>query len=52
MADNRYEVAGGTGKFEGAKGGSTATVTQVSPGVQGWQVVRWQGTAEYPNVRE
>jgi hypothetical protein len=49
-AESRYEVAGGTGKFEGAKGEGTPTVTDVSPGPQGRHVVRWQGTAEYPNA--
>ena len=47
---DRYQVAGGTGKFEGAKGEGTPTVNDVSPGPQGRHVVRWQGTAEYPNV--
>ena len=52
MAGSRYEVAGGTGKFEGAKGEGTATITEVSPGPQGRQVARWQGWAEYPNPRK
>jgi hypothetical protein len=51
-AETRYQVAGGTGKFEGAKGEGTPTVTEVSPGPQGRHVVRWQGTAEYPNIRK
>jgi hypothetical protein len=52
MEENRYEVAGGTGKFEGAKGEGTATIIEVSPGPQGRQIARWQGTAEYPNIRK
>jgi hypothetical protein len=47
-----YEVAGGTGKFEGAKGEGTSTLTEVSGGPQGRHVGRWQGTAEYPNVQK
>jgi hypothetical protein len=31
-AESRYEVTGGTGKFEGAKGEGTSTLTEVSPG--------------------
>jgi hypothetical protein len=50
--ENRYQIAGGTGKFEGAKGEGTYTITEVSPGPQGRHVVRWQGTAEYPNVQK
>ena len=51
-AESRYEVTGGTGKFEGARGEGTYTITEVSPGPQGRHVVRWQGTVEYPNVRK
>jgi hypothetical protein len=51
-AETRYQVASGTGKFEGTKGEGTPTVTEVSPGPQGRHVVRWQGTAEYPNVQK
>jgi len=50
MAENRYEVAGGTGKFEGAKGEGTVTVIEVSPGPQGRQIAQWKGWAEYPNL--
>jgi hypothetical protein len=52
MEENRYEVAGGTGKFEGAKGEGTATIIEVSPGPQGRQIARWKGWAEYPNLRK
>ena len=52
MPESRYEIVGGTGKFEGAKGGGTATITELSPGPQGRHVVRWKGSAEYPNVRK
>lgn len=51
-AGARYEVASGTGKFEGAKGEGTPTVSDISSGPQGRHVVRWEGTAEYPNVRK
>jgi hypothetical protein len=51
-AESQYELTGGTGKFEGARGEGTYTVTEVSPGPQGWHVVRWQGTVEYPNIRK
>ncbi len=51
-AEGRYEVASGTGKFEGAKAEGTFTITEVSGGPQGRHVGRWQGTAEYPNVRK
>lgn len=49
MGGGRYEVAAGTGKFEGAKGEGTATVTEISSGPQGRQVAQWRGWAEYPN---
>jgi len=48
----RYEVVSGTGKFEGATGEGTPTETEVSPGPQGRYVVRWEGTAEYPNIQK
>ena len=51
-AESRYELTGGTGKFEGARGEGTYTVTEVSPGPQGRHVVRWQGTVEYPNLKK
>jgi hypothetical protein len=52
MEENQYEVAGGTGKFEGAKGEGTATIIEVSTGPQGRQIARWKGWAEYPNVQK
>ena len=44
----RYEVVGGTGKFERAKGEGTVTVTDLSQGARA--VVQWKGWAEYPNL--
>jgi hypothetical protein len=52
MEGPRYEVASGTGKFEGAKGEGTVTIIEVVPGPQGRQISRWKGWAEYPNVRK
>jgi hypothetical protein len=46
----RYEVVGGTGKFERAKGEGTVTVTDLSQGPQARAVVQWKGSAEYPNL--
>jgi hypothetical protein len=48
----RYQITGGTGKFEGAKGEGTVTIIEVSPGPQGRQIARWKGWAEYPNIRK
>jgi hypothetical protein len=50
--EGRYEIIGGTGKFEGVKGEGTTTVTELSPGPQGRSVLRWKGSAEYPNLRK
>ena len=44
----RYEVVGGTGKFELAKGEATVTVTDLSQEARA--VVQWKGWAEYPNL--
>jgi hypothetical protein len=51
-AEGQYEVAAGTGKFEGAKGEGTYTITEVLTGPQGRHVGRWRGTTEYPNIRK
>jgi hypothetical protein len=47
MAEGRYETFGGTGKFEGAKGGGTYTVGEIP---NGRGVSMWKGTTEYPNL--
>ena len=52
MKESRYEIVGGTGKFEGVNGGGTAVDTEISGGPQGRTVTRWKGTAEYPKLHK
>jgi hypothetical protein len=45
---SRYEIVGGTGKFEGGTGGGKATDIELSGGPQARIVTRWEGTSDFP----
>jgi hypothetical protein len=48
MEEGRYEIIGGTGKFEGAKGEGTYTSTELPDPPGRRLVVKWKGFTELP----